>query len=112
MALTGRKLNGTQAMQIGLVNRVFSTSELETAARELAEQVLAAAPIAARYAKEAVRKGMDLSLDQGLRLEADLSVILQSTDDRSEGLASFRERRTAQIHRHVSREKKGATFET
>ena len=93
MALTGRNLNGTEALRIGLVNRVFSTSELETAARDLAEQMLAAAPIAARYAKEAVRKGMDLSLDQGLRLEADLSVIIQSTDDRSEGLASFKERR-------------------
>ena len=65
MALTGRKLNGTEALRIGLVNRVCSAGELEAAARELAEQLLAAAPIAALYAKEAVRKGMDLSLDQG-----------------------------------------------
>ena len=48
---------------------------------------------AARYAKEAVIKGMDLTLDDGLRLEADLNVMLQSTQDRVEGLRSFTEKR-------------------
>ena len=50
--------------------------------------------IAARYAKEAINNGMEVSLTQGLRLEADLNVILQSTEDRAEGLRSFTERRT------------------
>ena len=93
MALTGRKLSAKEALQIGLVNRVATASELTGAARELAEQILASAPIAASYAKQAVRKGMDLTLEQGLGLEADLSVILQSTADRAEGIASFQERR-------------------
>ena len=61
--------------------------------REVADKVLAGAPIAVRYAKEAVQKGMDLSLDQGLRLEADLNILLHSTSDRAEGLQSFLERR-------------------
>ena len=42
---------------------------------------------------EAIRKGMDLSLGQGLGLEADLNVILQSTADRAEGIQSFLQRR-------------------
>jgi enoyl-CoA hydratase/carnithine racemase len=62
-------------------------------ARRWADGILAAGPIAARYAKEAVRKGMDLSLPQGLALEADLNVILQSTQDRAEGIQAFLQRR-------------------
>ncbi len=93
MALTGRNIDSAEALNIGLVSRVAPAAKLDGAARDLAEQILASAPIAARYAKEAVGKGMDLSLEQGLRLEADLSVILQSTADRAEGLASFKERR-------------------
>ena len=93
MALTGRRVAASEALQIGLVNRVAPAAELQRAARQLEEQVLASAPIAARYAKEAIGKGMDLTLEQGLGLEADLSIILQSTTDRAEGIASFRERR-------------------
>ena len=51
----------------------------------------------ARYAKEAVNKGLDLTLEQGLGLEADLNVILQSTTDRAEGIASFLERRAPEF---------------
>lgn len=93
MALTGRRLDSAEALQIGLVNRVVPGHELESATWQLAEAILASAPIAARFAKEAVRKGMDLTLEQGLRLEADLSIILQSTEDRKEGIASFLQRR-------------------
>lgn len=93
MALSGRSVGASEALQIGLVNRVAPAAALEKAARQLEEQVLASAPLAARYAKEAVGKGMDLTLEQGLDLETDLSVILQSTEDRAEGIASFKERR-------------------
>ncbi len=93
MALTGRKVSATEALRLGLVNRVAPADGLEAETRELSKRVLAAAPIAARYAKEAVVKGVDLTLEQGLRLEADLSVILQSTADRAEGLASFKDKR-------------------
>ena len=93
MALTGRRLDVAEALKIGLVNRVVPAHELEAATLRLAEAIVASAPIAARFAKEAVRKGMDLTLEQGLRLEADLSIILQSTVDRKEGIASFMERR-------------------
>ena len=93
MLLTGRTLSAAEALEFGLVNRVASHDALEATVGEIAGQIIAAAPIAARYAKEAVTAAGDLSLAQGLRLEADLSIILQSTDDRAEGLRSFAEKR-------------------
>ena len=94
MLLTGRTLSAAKALDFGLVNRVAPRDVLEETAGAMVEQIIAAAPIAARYAKEAVTAAGDLSLAQGLRLEADLSIILQSTDDRAEGLRSFAEKRT------------------
>ncbi len=93
LALTGRQVGAREGLKLGLVNRVAAPAQLDEASRQLIEECLTAAPIASQYAKEAVQKGMDLALEQGLRLEADLSVILQSTQDRAEGIASFQERR-------------------
>ncbi|MQG32907.1 MAG: enoyl-CoA hydratase/isomerase family protein [SAR202 cluster bacterium] len=94
MLLTGRMVDAKEALSIGLVNRVVDGPEgLIAITKELTEQITAGGPIGARYAKEAVNKGMDMTLDQGLGLEADLNVILQSTSDRAEGLKSFLEKR-------------------
>ena len=94
MLLTGRMVDAAEALAIGLVNRVTEDpGQLTAAVDELAAQITGGSPIGARYAKEAVGKGMDLSLDQGLGLEADLNVILQSTSDRAEGIKSFLEKR-------------------
>ena len=94
MLLTGRLVDAAEALAIGLVNRVAKQAiGLDKMISEIAEQITGGSPIGARYAKEAVGKGMDLSLDQGLGLEADLNVILQSTSDRAEGLKSFIEKR-------------------
>lgn len=94
MLLTGRMLDAEEALAIGLVNRVVDApSGLRATVAELAAQITGGSPIGARYAKEAVAKGMDLSLDQGLGLEADLNIILHSTSDRAEGIKSFLEKR-------------------
>ena len=93
MILTSRIIDAHQALALGLVNRVVEADKLMAEVRQLADGILAGGPIAARYAKEAVQKGMDLSLGQGLGLEADLNVILQSTADRAEGIQSFLQRR-------------------
>ena len=93
MLFTGRTLSAPEALGAGLVNRVVPAGELAESAANLADQIAAAAPVAARYAKEAVSASADLTLQQGLGLEADLSVILQSTGDRAEGLRSFAEKR-------------------
>ena len=93
MILTGRKIEAQEALRLGLVNAVVPTEELAQKAQELAEALAQAAPIAGRYAKEAVHLGMDLSLGQGLRLEADLAVLLHTSRDRAEGIAAFLEKR-------------------
>lgn len=93
LVLTGRTIDAAQALAIGLVNRVEPAERLAAAIEETVQGILAGGPIAARYAKEAVKKGADLSLPQGLGLEADLNVILQSTQDRAEGIRSFIQRR-------------------
>ena len=93
MILTSRVIDAHQALALGLVNRVIEADRLMAEVRQLADTILMGGPIAARYAKEALRKGMDLSLGQGLGLEADLNVILQSTADRAEGIQSFLQKR-------------------
>ena len=93
LALTGRTVDAAAALGMGLVNRVTAAENLAAETRELAAAILAGGSIAAGYAKEAVYQGMDLSLAQGLRLEADLSILLHGTADRAEGIASFKERR-------------------
>lgn len=93
MIFTGRTIDAAEALRLGLVNQVVEADRLPQATHELAERILAGGPIAARYAKEAVQTGMDLSLAQGLRLEADLNILLQSTTDRAEGIESFLARR-------------------
>ena len=94
MLFTGRMVDAAEALSIGLVNRVVEEpGGLRAAAAELAAQITGGSPLGARYVKETVTKGMDLSLDQGLGLEADLNVILQSTADRAEGIKSFFEKR-------------------
>ena len=97
MLLTGRMLSAHEALAVGLVNRVAPAEELENMAVQLVQQIESAAPVASRYAKEAVHASGDLSMSQGLRLEADLSVILHSTEDRAEGLRSFAEKRAPQF---------------
>ena len=93
MLLTGRCVAASEALEIGLVNEVVGQGKTSERAMELATLIAGHGPIALRYLKEAVLNGMDGTLDQGLRLEADLSFLLQSTQDRSEGISSFLERR-------------------
>jgi enoyl-CoA hydratase len=94
LILTGLKVDSREASRIGLINRVFPQNELMPSALRLAEDLAAKGPIALRYAKEAVMKGMDMTLEQGLRLEADLYFLLHTTQDRQEGIKAFREKRT------------------
>jgi enoyl-CoA hydratase/carnithine racemase len=93
MIFTGRIIDAAEALRLGLVNQVVEADRLPQAAHELAERILAGGPIATRYAKEGIQTGMELSLAQGLRLEADLNILLQSTADRAEGIKSFLARR-------------------
>jgi enoyl-CoA hydratase/carnithine racemase len=93
MILLGEVISATYAAQIGLVNRVVPQEELMPVAAEIAATICSKAPLSLRYAKEAVCQGLDLTLEQGMHLEADLYHLLQTTEDRTEGITAFRERR-------------------
>ncbi len=94
MLLTGRRLSAREALGIGLVNRVVADgADVLGATRQLATEISEGSALGARFVKESVVKGADMSLAHALGLEADLNVILQSTADRAEGIASFLERR-------------------
>ncbi|MFN8598969.1 MAG: enoyl-CoA hydratase-related protein [Candidatus Binatia bacterium] len=93
MLLLGEHLTARAALDAGLVQQVCPAGELWGRGAGLAAQMASRAPIAQRLAKEALRAASDLPLAEGLRFEGDLYVLLQSTADRDEGIASFRERR-------------------
>jgi enoyl-CoA hydratase/carnithine racemase len=59
----------------------------------MAQEMASKGPIALRYIKEAIYKGMDMTLEQGLRLEADLYLLIHTSNDRTEGIQAFREKR-------------------
>jgi enoyl-CoA hydratase/carnithine racemase len=93
LLLTGESIPATEALSIGLVHRVVPHQNVTSEAVKMAEEMASKAPIALRYAKEAVNKGMDLTLEQALRLECDLYMVLHTTHDRTEGIKAFREKR-------------------
>ncbi len=93
MILTGEIIDAQEALRIGLVNKVVSRKDLMEVAVKMAQEMASKGPIALRYAKEAIYKGMDMSLEQGLRLEADLYLLIHTSKDRTEGIQAFREKR-------------------
>jgi len=93
LTMTGALVDGTEALRIGLVNQVVPAEELETAAESFAASLIQGAPIAMRFIKEVLYKGTDLSLDEGLRIEADLSAIIGGTEYAKEGPKAFAEKR-------------------
>jgi enoyl-CoA hydratase len=91
LILTGRHVLADEALQLGVVNRV-SDNALETA-EELARAIIKNAPTAIGLAKEAVRRGLTTTLNDGLELEADLFGMAAMTKDMKEGVAAFLEKR-------------------
>jgi enoyl-CoA hydratase len=90
---SGRAVGAAEAERIGLANRRVRQARLAAAVRALAADLGAKGPLALRLAKEAVRAAGDLTLDQGVRLEQDLYVLLQTSRDRAEGVRAFVDKR-------------------
>ncbi len=100
LLLTGRVVDAAEAQAIGLATRVVPAHGLAGAVAQLLTTLGDKGPLALRYAKEAVLKGSDLTLGQGIRLEEDLYVLLQTTRDRHEGIRAFLEKRRPQFRGH------------
>ena len=95
LIFTGRHVGADEALQLGLVNRVVDDA-LE-GALDLARLTLKNAPVALGLAKEAVVRGQDLGLGQGLEVEADLFGMALQTEDAKEGTSAFLEKRAAEF---------------
>jgi enoyl-CoA hydratase len=99
MVLSGETITAQEAYRIGLVNEVTAAAELVPRAEAIAAKIIANAPLAVQYAIEAINKGMEMTLAEGLRLEAELFGACCSTEDKKEGTAAFLEKRAAQFKR-------------
>jgi E-phenylitaconyl-CoA hydratase len=93
MILTGESIDAQEAYRIGLVNTVVPPDQLLPKAMELAERICRNAPLAVRAAKEAVYRGVDLPIPEGLRLEQSLAEPVYQSEDAKEGPRSFFEKR-------------------
>ncbi len=94
MMLTGTALGADEALRLGLIAYLAkSRKELAEISGRVAAAILSRAPLAARLVKDAVVKGYDMTLEQGIRLEEDLYALLQTTADRAEGVRAFLEKR-------------------
>ena len=93
LILTGDVFTSQQAKDWGLVNRVCPTSELQSIALEAACKIASNGPVAVRQAKQAISRGMQMSLTDGLAFEIEAYNRTIPTQDRREGVAAFNERR-------------------
>ncbi|MCI0343014.1 MAG: enoyl-CoA hydratase-related protein [Planctomycetales bacterium] len=93
LVLRGEPIGAAEAERIGLVNRVFPAAELLPKTEAYLREILARGPLAVAYGLEAVLRGSEVSLDEGLRLEAALFGLCFATEDAREGLKAFLEKR-------------------
>ena len=93
--LTGEPISAQEAHRIGLVNEVVPLERLIPRAEEIAQKIIAMAPLAIQYCLEAVHHGYDLPLSEGLFLEATLFALCCATEDKKEGTTAFLEKRLA-----------------
>jgi enoyl-CoA hydratase len=97
MILTGEMITAEEALRVGLVNRVVEQAELLTTAESMAKKIIANAPLAVKYAMEAVERGMEMPQEEGLFLEASLFGLCCATEDMREGTRAFLEKRPAKF---------------
>ncbi len=93
MCLTGDNVTGAEAQRLGLINIAVPAGDVMKAAEDLAVRILKGAPMSVLFIKEAIKKGVELSLDEGFRLESDLSAMIATTEDSKEGPRAFAEKR-------------------
>jgi E-phenylitaconyl-CoA hydratase len=93
MTLMGRRIDAQEALKIGLVHEVVPLAELMTAAKARAEKICESAPLAVQGVKEAILRGYDMPLEEGLKLEPELGRKVHASKDFVEGRKAFQEKR-------------------
>ena len=97
MVLSGEPVSAAEAYRIGLVNQVVPAQDLMATAEKLAQKILANAPLAVKFALEAVNHGLEMTQAEGQFLEANLFGLSCTTADMKEGTRAFLEKRPARF---------------
>jgi enoyl-CoA hydratase len=97
LLLTGETIDAQEALRIGLVSKVVPQDKLLAEAEQTMRTILANGPVAVKLVIEAVHRGLEMTLDEGLELEADAFGLAAATDDMKEGLTAFLEKRPAKF---------------
>ena len=95
LIFSGKMIKADEAKTIGLVNEVYAPEELMDAALEMARSFTKNAPIAVKYAKACIDRGMQMDLDDGIALENEMFAMCYATADQKEGMTAFLEKRPA-----------------
>lgn len=95
LMLTAEMTDAAEALRIGLVNKVVPAAELIATAEAMMKQILANGPIAVGFCIEAVNRGLDTTLEEGLVIEANHFGLIATTSDMREGMSAFLEKRPA-----------------
>ena len=90
---SGKVIGAAEAEKIGLVNAVYAPEELMNGAIAMAKSFMANAPIAVKYSKACIDRGMDMDIDNGIALENELFAMCFATADQKEGMGAFLEKR-------------------
>ncbi len=94
MMLTGDPVDAETAKRLGLVNEVYAPEELLPAVLKVARRMISRGPTALALAKQAARRGAQLTLQEGLALEADLFGMISATEEMKEGMQAFLQKRS------------------
>lgn len=89
LCLTAQMIDAQEAYRIGLVNHIYPAEELMGAAKAMAQRIMKNAPVAVRYSKVAINRGMQTDIDTALAIEADLFGLCFATSDQKEGMKAF-----------------------
>ncbi|MBL8861630.1 MAG: enoyl-CoA hydratase/isomerase family protein [Planctomycetes bacterium] len=95
--LTGEMFSADEAHRAGVVNRVFEAAELRDGTLRLVQTILSRAPLAVRLAMETIRRGQNMSQQEGAQIEVDMFGLASTTADMKEGMAAFLEKRPAKF---------------
>ncbi len=95
LCLTGEMITAEEALRIGLVNHTYEPAELIPAAEAMARKIIANGPLAVKFTMEAIERGAEVPLQEGLFLEATLFGVACATEDMREGTKAFLEKRPA-----------------
>lgn len=93
LIFSGKVIGAAEAEKIGLVNAVYAPEELIPGAIAMAKSFTANAPIAVKYSKACIDRGMQMDIDDGIALENELFAMCFATADQKEGMSAFVEKR-------------------